>query len=250
MIGQYYNKITLETIKSIRDDFIIVHGTFRSGKTTLVKEVYKDYNIIDCDTNAEGFDRLIYSLLSNKSKRKLYLIQNCDGMKSGVFNKILKSAEEITKLNSTLVMEYKGEYPETLKTRAKIIDMAPYKREDIKSDNLNIVDIAQSPGIVNYLENAKNFEKSYEIAMKVYENIHNVSIGNLLKIPQIIDDEELDYITILLTLMRLYVNGNIECFSVVSKLYYSYTLSNRLNMNIAFTDMLLELKSIYDTTRT
>ncbi len=248
MIGQYYNKITLETIKSIRDDFIIIHGQFRSGKTTLVKETYKDYDIIECDANAEGFDRLIYSLLVNKLPRKLYLIQNCDAMYSGVFNKILKSAEEMTEIKSTLVMEYRGEYPETLKTRAKIINMSPYKKQELLNitDNDIALNISQSPGIIEYLLSVDNLEESYKMGCNIASNIGRAEIGNLLKVVSIIDNDKLDYITILLTIMNYYAvqQQSTEPFLVVSKLYYAYTLSNKINMSMAFTNMLIELKNL------
>ena len=248
MIGQYYNKITLETIKSMRDDFVIVHGPFKSGKTTLIKEAYNDYTIIECDASSDGFDRLAYSLLSNKQERKLYLIQNCDYLAPGVFNKILKFAEEITELRSTLVMEYRGSYPDTLRTRAKVIEMQSYKKDDMSNmtNNNHILEIAPSPGIVDYLLNIDKFEESYNLGVSIVKGLYVADKGNLLKLPYVIDSNGLDYITILLVMMSMYVTNDkyTDQYLTVSKLYYSYSLSRKMNINMAFTNMLLELRKI------
>ena len=246
MIGQQENIKLLQTFKDKKYNFIIIQGARFTGKTTLVKEVYNDYNIIDCNINKEGFE-IIKTIEQLKAGKTLLLLQQCDKILKELYNEILKLVED-GKDDFVLVMEYLYHIPTTLQTRAKIITMDSYEEQDdeickLADNNEKIISIATSPGEVLYLKNCPTFNQSYDLGISIADNIKNASIGNVLKITKMFEEQELDLWVILNSLiMKITENKQYHDLVTTLGVYGEYTTSIAKDDKMFLDKLLLGLK--------
>jgi len=174
IIGQkdLFNEVNRWIEKDNIPRFILLSGSKYSGKTYLAKEIAKliSKEIIEVDHKADTIRDMINTAYTISDK-VIYIVDNAQLMSESAKNALLKVTEEPPrKAYIVLVVEDFKYIPDTLISRANVLQIKKYSKDEIqnyikgldvfKSSDLDmLLDICVSPAEVNYFldNNLKSF---------------------------------------------------------------------------------------------
>lgn len=154
LVGQKKNKDLIDGGKLDNAAFILIKGPKNYGKTYLTKYIANYYKMdyVLLDNKVDTIRELVSS--SNRNNNCLYHFKDFDKSSPAAKAALLKIAEETPKGVKIVVTTSAYNFLDTLISRAYVMDMVPYKMEEIKeySNNLNISDVLLDRLEKSYLE--------------------------------------------------------------------------------------------------
>lgn len=196
LIGQTRLKETLcrQAQAGTLPAFTILVGDKGQGKDTALQWLFNKYGCTVITTGTKIDDvRDMIEKTKSLSSQVIYYIPEADSMSVGAKNSLLKITEEPPKnLRIVMTLESDGSTLPTIKSRAQVLYMEPYKIDELKeycqtyhkiseNDMERVLEVAHSPGQIDKLLSI-GFNDFYDFVEKVYDNLWNVSTGNSFKI--------------------------------------------------------------------
>lgn len=186
MIGQKNNINTLiqwRCNKSV-PRFIIIAGDEGSGRLTLAKIIIKMINakgIIMGNSIAEVRETIENAYTITEST--CYIFRNADDMKNEAKNALLKVVEEPpNKDYFIMTVQNIDNMLGTIKSRATVIKMEPYTREELLSATNDEVLLNYCSNIGQTMEDAENIKNAEYLVNEVFQAFRDKSGTQLLKV--------------------------------------------------------------------
>jgi hypothetical protein len=174
--------------------FIVLIGAKGSGKRTLAYTIAHIQGCVysEVDTKVDTVRSVIESAYTSATK-VLYCFADADTMRAEAKNAMLKITEEPPE-NAYFVLTVQDDSTllDTIKSRADVIRMFPYTRDELKlyiedqgvlvnySDVEKLTYICNTPGDIDILM-SYNIQEFYDYVKLVYDNIATVEPANAFK---------------------------------------------------------------------
>lgn len=190
LVGQTKNKELIDKGKLDNATFILIKGPKNYGKTYLAKYIANHYKMdyLLLDNKVDTIRQLVDS--SNKNNNCIYHFKDFDKSSPAAKAALLKIAEETPKGVKIIVTTSAYNLLQTLISRAYVIDMAPYKIEEIKeySYNLNLTELLFNKLVDSHLDltpsllfKLKDNEDTIEMLDAAIETIKCLDKGLILE---------------------------------------------------------------------
>ena len=256
MVGQKKIKedISLLLSKGKYPKFSIIVGLKGSGKKTLVSELFSSVIQLE-DCKVDSIRKLIE--MTYKLRDSVFLIADADNMSVTAQNAILKVAEECPNNNMIIMtLEDENNVLETIRSRATIFRMNRYTPDEIyeyarqwlnytlHDDEWDIIkDVCETPGEVNTLGKYPN--EFYDYVQLVVDNIAEVSLANVFKVPSKVslkvDTEGYDLKLFWKAFMRICIKQH-PTWSIITSKYLRKLKVRGINRQMLIDCWLLEIR--------
>ena len=167
--------------------FIILEGVNGSGRTTMAEWIAEQLGAFVYTLEELKVDAIrdVIADAQNLSMKTVYIIQNGQDMTAQAENALLKLAEEPPK-NCYIIMtvDNRASVLPTIQSRGKVYKMQPYSTDELMefTKDIRLIKICEVPGkILNFVDS--DMEALFKFADKVLEKLGDVSVMNLLAIP-------------------------------------------------------------------
>lgn len=227
--------------------FLIIAGNRGSGKTMLARLIARKMEAyrIDCELGVDAVREAVENCYKC-SGTTVYTFINADKMSAQAKNALLKITEEPPRqAYFILTLQNPEATLETLRSRGTLITMEPYTEEQLRQyrpdkTNDTIIQIAQTPGDIDYLLMLPSIDDFMIFCKKVLDNIGIVSgvnafkIGNNVKFKE--GDKGYDAVIFMRAIMSLIKEQAAHATNVSElRMYYGIVLAtsdciNQLNL--------------------